>query len=125
MKRNHGWKIFSTAIALLFVFGGAGVFSQEKAAGKYAALCGDYEFDFEGQVMVISFWEEDGRLMAAPEGESSEEINPMEGEELKFDVTVSANGQYYEIEFVKNDQGEIDTCIMRVMGMELEGTRIK
>ena len=125
MRRIGGWKFFSAAVALLLVLTGPGVFSQEKAAGKYAALCGDYEFEFEGQVMVISFWEEDGRLMAAPEGESAEEINPMEGEELKFDVTVSDNGQYYEIEFVKNDQGEIDTCIMRVMGMEIEGTRIK
>lgn len=115
----------AAAAAILLVFCAAGVSAQNPPAEKYAALVGDFEFDFEGQVMLISFWEEDGSLMAAPEGEEAEEILPMEGETLKFDITVAANGQYYEIEFVKDEEGEINTCIMRVMGMEIEGKRIK
>jgi len=92
--------------------------------GRYDALVGDYEFDVQGQIMVISFTEEDGKLMAAPEGQEAVEIEPVEGEDLKFDVT-TPEGQYYELKFVKDDSGKVNTCIITTMGMEMEGTRIK
>jgi hypothetical protein len=114
-----------SAAALILGICGLGIQAGAQAEGKYAALCGDYEFEFEGQVMVVSFYEEDGVFYGAPEGETPEEIVPVEGEPLKFEVTVSTNGQYYEIEFVKGEDGKIDTCILRTMGMELEGYRIK
>lgn len=114
-----------SAAALILGICALGIHAGDQTEGKYAALCGDYEFEFEGQVMVVSFHEEDGVLYAAPEGETPEEIVPIEGEDLKFEVTVAANGQYYEIEFVKNEEGKIDTCILRTMGMELEGDRLK
>jgi hypothetical protein len=39
-------------------------------------------------------------------------------------VTVSTNGDYYVLQFVRNDQGVIDKCILSVQGMTIEGTRI-
>ena len=38
MRRIGGWKFFSSAVALLLVLTGPGVFSQEEAAGKYAVV---------------------------------------------------------------------------------------
>lgn len=116
MKNN---KILMGLILVLFISQGL-IFAQGK---KYAAVEGDYEFDMEGQIMVISFWEEEGKLWGAPEGETPAEISPMEGETLKFDVDV--DGQYYEVEFVKDESGKVNKCILRTMGMELEGVRIK
>ena len=67
----------------------------------------------------------DGSLFGAPPGETPEEIHPVEGKPLGFDITVSTNGQYYEMQFVRNDQGVIDKCIMTVMGVVVEGYQIK
>lgn len=101
----------------MFAFDSAG-------GGKYDALVGDYEFDIQGQVMVITFSEEDGMLMAAPQGQEALEIEPVEGEDLKFEVT-TPEGQYYELQFIKDDSGKVNTCIITTMGMEMEGTRIQ
>ena len=108
----------------LFVFS-AGVFALDAdKGGKYDALVGDYEFDFQGQVMVITFSEEDGKLMAAPQDQEAVEIEPVEGEDLKFDVT-TPEGQYYEIIFAKDESGKINLCTLITMGMEIEGVRVK
>jgi hypothetical protein len=37
---------------------------------------------------------------------------------------VAANGQYYELQFVRNDKGVIDKCVMNAMGMTVEGMKI-
>ena len=99
-------------------------FYQEDAEKKYAPLVGDYEFDMQGQIMVVSFWVEDGKLVGAPEGETPEELEPVEGEDLKFEIN-TADGQFMELEFIKDEAGKINTCIVLTMGMELEGVRIK
>jgi len=99
-------------------------FYQEDAEKKYAPLVGDYEFDMQGQIMVVSFWVEDGKLVGAPEGETPEELEPVEGEDLKFEMN-TADGQFLELEFIKDEAGKINTCIVVTMGMELEGVRIK
>ena len=99
-------------------------FYQEDAGKKYAPLVGDYEFDMQGQIMVVSFWAEDGKLVGAPEGETPEELEPVEGEDLKFEIN-TADGQFMELEFVKDDSGKFNKCIVLTMGMELEGVRIK
>jgi len=106
--------VFSASI---FAFGAVG-------GGKYEALVGDYEFDFQGQVMVITFAEEDGKLMAAPQGQEAVEIEPVEGEDMKFDVT-TPEGQYYEVIFAKDDSGKVNLCTLITMGMEIEGVRVK
>ena len=114
-------------LALVFFIANAPTFAQEKKAGKeklYNEIAGKYQFDVEGQVMVIGFWVENGKLLAAPEGEDSVEIEPVEGEELKF-TTTTPEGQYYEITFVRDDEGKVTKCVIGVQGMEFEGSKIK
>jgi hypothetical protein len=90
-----------------------------------AEIIGDYEFSAQGETLLVQFTEADGKLFGAPPGATPEEIHPVEGKPLCFDVTVSTNGQYYELQFVRNDQGVIDKCIMTVMGVVVEGYKIK
>ena len=90
-----------------------------------AEIIGDYEFSAEGQTLLVQFTEADGKLFGAPPGETPEEIKPVEGKSLSFDITVAANGQYYEMQFVRNEKGVIDKCIMTVMGVVVEGYKVK
>lgn len=90
-----------------------------------AEIAGDYDFSFQGQSLLVQFTESDGKLFGAPPGETPEEIRPVEGKPLCFDVTLAANGDYYELQFVRNDQGVIDKCIMNAQGMIIEGYKIK
>jgi hypothetical protein len=89
-----------------------------------AEIVGEYSFELQGQVLVVEFTEADGKLFGAPPGQAPEEIMPVEGKPLGFDVTVSTNGEYYELQFVRNDKGVIDKCVMTVQGMVIEGTKV-
>jgi hypothetical protein len=89
-----------------------------------AEIVGDYSFDFQGQTLLVQFTEQDGKLFGAPPGETPEEIKPVEGKPLGFDVTVSTNGEYYELQFVRNDKGVIDKCVMSIQGMVIEGLKV-
>jgi hypothetical protein len=89
-----------------------------------AEIAGDYDFSFQGQSLIVQFLEQDGKLFGAPPGETPEEIHPVEGKPLCFDVTVAGSGDYYELQFVRNDKGVIDKCIMSVQGMVIEGSKI-
>jgi hypothetical protein len=89
-----------------------------------ADIVGDYDFSFQGESMIVQFTESDGKLFGAPVGEASEELTPVEGKSLCFGVTVAANGQYYECQFVRNDKGVIDKCVMNAMGTTVEGMKI-
>ncbi len=89
-----------------------------------AEIVGDYDFPIQGQSMVIQFTEQNGKLFGAPVGETPEEIKPVEGKPLCFDVTVAESGQYYELQFVRNDKGVIDKCVMSAMGQTVEGMKI-
>ena len=89
-----------------------------------ADIIGDYDFSFQGESMVVQFTESDGKLFGAPVGEAPEELTSVEGKSLCFGVTVAANGQYYECQFVRNDKGVIDKCVMNAMGTTVEGMKI-
>jgi hypothetical protein len=89
-----------------------------------AEIVGDYDFSFQGQSLFVQFIEQDGKLFGAPPGETPEEIHPVEGKPLCFDVTVAASGDYYELQFVRNDKGVVDKCVMSVQGMVVEGMKI-
>jgi len=105
----------------------AAAFPQETSEDQlkvFRDIAGEYVFNFQGQTMTVIFSEENGKLLGAPPGETPEEIKPVAGKPLCFDITVSTNGQYYELRFVRNDKGVIDKCLMTTMGMELEGIRV-
>jgi hypothetical protein len=89
-----------------------------------AEIVGDYSFEFQGQTLFVQFIEQDGGLYGAPPGETPELISPVEGKPLCFDVTVADSGDYYVLQFVRNDQGVIDKCVMTVQGMVIEGVKI-
>ena len=129
MEKLFKRSILSTIIclALMFFILNATSFAQEKKAGSkkaYNEIGGKYEFDIEGQIMVIAFWVENEKLVGAPEGEEPVELEPVEGEELKFTAT-NPGGQFYEISFAKDDKGKITKCVIGTMGMEYEGNKIK
>jgi len=88
-----------------------------------AEIAGDYDFEFQGQMMTINFFEKDGKLFGAPVGETPEEILPVKGSPLKFEVTPSTTGQLYELEFIRNEKGVIDKCVLKTMGMDLTGIK--
>jgi hypothetical protein len=89
-----------------------------------AEIVGDYDFSIQGESMIVQFTESDGKLFGAPVGETPEEVKPVDGKPLFFDVTVAENGQYYELQFVRNDKGVIDKCVMNAMGTTVEGMKI-
>ena len=84
-------------------------------------IAGDYDFDFQGQLMTISFIEKDGILYGAPVGETPEVMQPAADSPLKF--TASPNGQLFELEFFRNDKKVIDKCVVKAMGMEILGAK--
>jgi len=90
-----------------------------------AEIVGDYNFEFQGQSLLVQFIDQNGKLFGAPPGETPEEIHPVEGKPLCFDVTVAASGDYYLLEFVRNAEGVIDKCVMTVQGMVVEGYKVK
>ena len=53
-----------SSLVLVFFLSHAASFAQEKTDTKklYAEIAGDYEFEFEGQVTVITFFVKDGVL---------------------------------------------------------------
>ena len=87
---------------------------------------GNYEFEFQGEVMVFVFSVEDGNMMGAPEGEAPEVMELMEGEEMKF-IGFSPDGSEYQFAFARDEEGKITKCTVSVpaMGIDVEGIRIK
>ncbi len=89
-----------------------------------ADIAGTYDFDVQGQAIAIAFYVQDGKLYGMPEGENAEMLLPMKGDNpLMFDVTTADNGQYYELEFARDDKGQIDRCTLRTQGLEAIGKK--
>ena len=119
------------ALACLAVFAAAQAAPQAAAKTKpvdmkklLTEIAGDYNFDVQGQTMLIQFVEREGKLFGAPVGEPEQMLNPVEGKPLCFDVTVSDSGQYFFLEFVRNEKGVIDTCLLTAEGMTVAGTKV-
>jgi hypothetical protein len=117
--------VVGLAVSLLCPLG----FGQEKkpdAQKIYAEIAGEYSYSLEGQEMLIAFWVKDEKLYGAPRGQEAEyaEITPVDLEKLKFGVTVP-NGQYYEIDFSRDENQKITKSVLRTQGMEIPGVRIK
>lgn len=87
-------------------------------------IAGDWEFSSGGETLVVQFVAKEDKLFGAPPGETLEELKPVAGKPLCFDVTLVANGQYYLLQFARNENGVIDKCMMDASGMQLEGVKI-
>jgi len=117
-------KASSLALAMLFV--GAGIWAQSpptETQKLYAEIAGTYDFEFGGQAMAIVFIVKDGKLFGAPEGLTPEEILPVKDKPLCFEVTPAGAPQLYEMEFKRNDEKVIDSCIIKVQGAEYPGKK--
>ncbi len=112
-------------LLLVLSVGSSGLLAQqsdEAAKKKYAPILGAYEFDAEGQLMVINFWIEGGELWGGPEGDTPAVLTPLEDKEFAFEADVM--GQYYEVTFFKNEEGKYTKCVIVTMGEEVEGVKI-
>ncbi len=110
--------VFSLSI---LVFSGA-VLAQDKADREklYKKIPGSYEFDADGQLIVLIFTLEEGTLYGQTEGDDEiVELVPDENSPLEFS-TVDEDGQDYAIKFVLDEESiKITKCIIATMGMEL------
>jgi hypothetical protein len=119
---NSSFLVIGLSLIFLSAAVCAGSLAQDKPADTKKILeeiAGDYDFESEGQSMVINFFEKDGKLFGAPVGDTPEEILAVKGSLLKFEVTPASTGQLYELEFVRNEKGVIDKCVLKTMGMEI------
>jgi len=125
-RLKNSFLVIGLSLILMSAAVSAGSPTQDKPVDTKKILeeiAGDYDFDFQGQAMVINFFEKDGKLFGAPVGETPEEILPVKGSPLKFEVTPSTTGQLYELEFFRNEKGVIDKCVLKTMGMEVTGIK--
>ena len=126
-KQNSVLAVCTCLIFLLAVFSVPSVAQEEQNTEKLLKeVAGDYEFEYEGQVIVFVFSVEDGNLLGAPEGESPEILEALEGEEMTW-FGFSPDGAEYQFKFKKNEEGEVSTCTCTIpaMGIEIDGVKIK
>ncbi len=89
-------------------------------------IAGNYEFEYEGQLIVFEFIVEDGKLMTAPEGEVKEAMEVLEGQEMTF-TAFTPDGMELQFTFARDEEGKINICTVSApsMGIEVEGKRIE
>ena len=100
-------------------------FAQDKAK-ILEEIVGVYEYEIEGQVLVVIYTVEDGVLYGTEENDPNppSRLDPIEGKELTFE-TVGDDGNLYVISFSRDEDGKITKSILAVIGMEIEGVKIK
>jgi hypothetical protein len=98
-------------------------FAQDKAK-LYAEIAGDYEYEYEGQVIIIIYSVEAGVLYGNSKGnpEPPSRLEPVEGKELEFTAT-GDDGNVYVISFSRDEEGKITKSRLSTMGMEIEGIK--
>ena len=117
--------ISSLMLAIFFCY--AATVTQEKTDTEklYTEIAGDYEFECEGQVDVITFFVQDGVLMGRDsDDDKGTPLESVEGQELEVEVTTD-EGQYFKITFSRDEDGKITKCLLATMGMEIRGVKIK
>ena len=129
LKKKCRPRVSGVVSCLIFMFSlcGAASFAQEKSttATLYSEIAGDYEFELEGRVTVISFFVEDGVLMGKDSAEDpGTELKPVEDREMEFEAT-SGSGQLFQISFSRDESGKITKCLLVTLGTEIEGLKIK
>ena len=92
----------------------------------YTEIAGEYEYDLEGQAIIIIYTVEDGKLYGSSEGDPGPPslLEPVEGQELAFTAT-GDDGNLYEISFSRDADGKITKSLLATQGIEIEGVKIK
>ena len=118
--------IFTFICFALVLFGPSiSSFAQDKA-NLYAEIAGNYEYELEGQIIIIIYSVEDGVLYGNTKGnpELPSLLEPVEGKELEF-TTTGDDGNLYVISFSRDEGGKITRSLLSTQGMEIEGIKIK
>ncbi len=120
-------KSLSILFCFLLILFGLSVtsFAQDKAK-LYGEIAGDYDYEYEGQVIVITYSVEAGILYATQEGnpEPPSRLDPVEGKELEFETT-GGDGNLYVISFSRDEEGKITKSILATMDIVIQGVKIK
>jgi hypothetical protein len=125
MAKNTQISVLTFICFALVLFGiSVSSYAQEKAK-LYEEIAGVYEYEYQGQYIVISYWVEEGVLWATQEGDPDPpvELNPVEGKELEFETTGS-DGNLYVISFSRDEDGKITKSILATMDISVEGVKI-
>jgi hypothetical protein len=126
VARNTQKSVLTFICFALLLFGLNVLTSAQEKAKLYEEIAGDYEYEYEGQYIVISYWVEEGDLYATQEGDPDppSKLDPVEGKELVFETTGS-DGNLYIIGFQRDEEGKITKSTLATMDIEIEGVRIK
>ena len=91
----------------------------------YAEIAGEYEFKSKdtAETLIVNFFVLIGELYGAPPGEEPASLSPVKDQPLKFEV--DTGDEYFWLEFVRNEKGEIDTCILKTEAFEAIGKKIE
>lgn len=124
-KNTQKYVLSIICFALILFFLNISSFAQDKAK-LYEEVVGDYQYDYEGQLIVITYWIEEGDLYATQEDDPDPpaKLDPVEGKELTFETTGS-DGTLYVITFSRDEDGKITKSTLAAMGIEIEGVKIK
>jgi hypothetical protein len=79
-----------------------------------------------GDVQVVTFRIEEGKLWIDSGDGDPGVCEPVEGADFELKATAS-DGQEFEIKFVKDSEGKYTVCNINIlsMGLEVSGTKIK
>ena len=104
MAKNTQKSVLTFICFALVLFGLNVSTSAQEKAKLYEEIAGDYEYDYEGQFIIISYWVEDGVLYGTQEGNPDQpsKLDPVEGKELLFETTGS-DGNLYVISFSRDE----------------------
>jgi len=99
--------------------------NQTNSETLYKEIAGSYEFNVDGEIEVLVFFVKDGKLWGREENDYEEvEIVPTDLQVLTFEGKDN-DGQYYFLQFSRDDNHKITKCLVTTQGMDIEGIRIK
>jgi hypothetical protein len=126
MAKSTEKSVLSFICFALILFGLNVSTSAQDKAKLYEEIAGDYEYEYEGQYIVITYWVEDGVLYGTQENDPGPpaKLDPVEGKELVFETTGS-DGNLYVISFSRDKDGKITKSTLATMDIEIEGVKIK
>ena len=125
------WKTMGFIAALIGAVGlvGGALAAQEKkpdAQKIFAEITGAFTYVSGDLELTVVYWVKEAKLYVAEQGGESDsiEIIPLDLAKLKFEAT-NSDGNYYEIEFSRDETGKIAKSVLKTRGIEAPGTRIK
>lgn len=102
---------------------------DQKPAGKYAAFCGDYQFDLAsyglGTITAKVYTENDVLYINANTSDDPDALNPVEGQPAKFFIDDPEEG-HWDFEFLKDEAGKYAKLriVNGAVGIDAVGQRI-